>query len=63
MQAIYLVDTKGLITNTRGDDLPDHKKFFMREDGTPDMKVRILTCCRSLCRLAIRGKFGRIERL
>lgn len=37
-KAIYLVDTKGLITNTRGDDLPEHKKFFMRDDGTPDMK-------------------------
>lgn len=40
LQAIYLVDTKGLITNTRGDKLPDHKQFFSRTDGAPDMKVR-----------------------
>ncbi|PRW33894.1 NADP-dependent malate dehydrogenase [Chlorella sorokiniana] len=35
---IYMVDSKGLITFTRGDTLPDHKKHFARDDGTPDMK-------------------------
>ncbi len=42
LQAIYLVDTKGLVTNTRGDKLPHHKQFFSRTDGAPDMKVRPL---------------------
>ncbi len=42
VQAIYLLDSKGLITNTRGDTLPDHKKYFCRDDGTPDMKVGTL---------------------
>lgn len=37
-KAIYLMDSKGLITNTRGDELPDHKKHFSRDDGIPDMK-------------------------
>ncbi|GMH45204.1 hypothetical protein BSKO_13161 [Bryopsis sp. KO-2023] len=37
-KAIYLVDSKGLITNTRGDTLADHKVPFARTDGTPDMK-------------------------
>ncbi|CED83303.1 malate dehydrogenase [Phaffia rhodozyma] len=30
---IYLVDTKGLITNDRGDKLAEHKKFFSRDDN------------------------------
>ena len=30
-----------LITFTRGDTLPDHKKHFARDDGTPDMKVSL----------------------
>ena len=40
LQAVFLVDTKGLITDSRGDEKPEHKKVFMRTDGTPDMKVR-----------------------
>lgn len=36
--AIFMVDSKGLITNTRGDTLPSHKVAFARTDGTPDMK-------------------------
>jgi hypothetical protein len=40
LQAVFLVDTKGLITESRGDDKPEHKKVFMRTDDTPDMKVR-----------------------
>lgn len=39
---MFLVDTKGLITESRGDDKPEHKKVFMRTDDTPDMKVRHL---------------------
>lgn len=42
LQAVFLVDTKGLITESRGDDKPEHKKVFMRTDDTPDMKVRNL---------------------
>ena len=38
MQAIWMVDTKGLITMSRGDELPAHKKFFARQDG-PNIKV------------------------
>ena len=38
MQAMYMVDRKGLITTTRGDELPEHKKAAARSDGTPDMK-------------------------
>lgn len=37
-KAVYLVDSKGLITNTRGDKLAPHKEPFARTDGTPDMK-------------------------
>jgi len=36
-KAIYLVDTRGLITNTREGDLASHKQPFARWDGTPDM--------------------------
>ena len=36
--AIFMVDSKGLITTTRGDELPSHKVAFARTDGTPDMK-------------------------
>ena len=38
VQAMYMVDRKGLITTTRGDELPEHKKAAARSDGTPDMK-------------------------
>jgi len=37
-RAIYMVDSKGLITNTRGDELPRHKQPLARTDGAPDMK-------------------------
>lgn len=40
---IWMVDSKGLITATRADvaagKLPEHKKPFVRTDGTPDMQV------------------------
>jgi malate dehydrogenase (oxaloacetate-decarboxylating)(NADP+) len=29
----YLVDTKGLVTNDRGDNLADHKRIFARSDN------------------------------
>jgi len=35
--SVYMVDRKGLITTTRGDDLNEFKKPFARTDGTPDM--------------------------
>lgn len=31
--AIYLVDSKGLVTTTRGDELPEHKKVFARVES------------------------------
>jgi malic enzyme len=34
---IYMVDSKGLITTTRGDTLNSWKTEFARTDGTPDM--------------------------
>lgn len=37
-RAVFMADSKGLVTNTRGDELPEHKKLFARDDGTPDMK-------------------------
>ena len=37
-QAIYMVDSKGLITTSRGDKLPSHKKQMARSDDTPNMK-------------------------
>lgn len=37
-RAIYLVDSKGLVTTTRGDKLAEHKVPFARTDGSPDMK-------------------------
>lgn len=33
-----MVDSKGLVTTSRGDELPAHKKIYARTDGTPDMK-------------------------
>ena len=33
-----MVDSKGLITTSRGDKLPEHKKQMARSDDTPNMK-------------------------
>lgn len=33
-----MCDSKGLVTTTRGDKLPEHKTIMARKDGTPDMK-------------------------
>lgn len=33
-----MVDSKGLITTSRGDKLPSHKKQMARSDDTPNMK-------------------------
>lgn len=38
-QRIYMVDTKGLITSTRGDTLPEHKRSVARNDGGPELRV------------------------
>lgn len=35
---IYMVDSKGLITTSRGDKLPEHKQKYARDDDTKDMK-------------------------
>ncbi|KAI0471953.1 NADP-dependent malic enzyme [Xylariaceae sp. FL0804] len=32
-EKFWLVDTKGLVTNDRGDKLPEHKKYFARSDN------------------------------
>ena len=32
-KCFYLVDTKGLVTNDRGDNLAEHKKYFSRNDN------------------------------
>lgn len=32
-KCFYLVDTKGLVTNDRGDNLADHKVYFSRDDN------------------------------
>jgi len=34
---IYMFDQRGLLTTTRGDELPDYSRDFARSDGTPDM--------------------------
>lgn len=38
MQHIYMCDSKGLVTTSRGDELPEHKKIMARTDDTPNMK-------------------------
>lgn len=39
MQHIYMCDSKGLVTTTRGDELPKHKQVMARRDeDTPNMK-------------------------
>ncbi|KAK9841954.1 hypothetical protein WJX81_000859 [Elliptochloris bilobata] len=37
-KAIFMVDSKGLITTSRGDKLPSHKQQMARRDDTPNMK-------------------------
>ena len=32
-KCFWLVDTKGLVTNDRGDELAEHKKYFSRDDN------------------------------
>lgn len=32
-KCFYLVDTKGMVTNDRGDKLAEHKKYFSRDDN------------------------------
>ena len=56
LQAVFLVDTKGLITESRGDDKPEHKKVFMRTDDTPDMKVRGFAEAQGTCETAVAVK-------
>ena len=38
MQHIYMCDSKGLVTTSRGDELPKHKQVMARRDDTPNMK-------------------------
>ena len=38
LQHIYMCDSKGLVTTSRGDKLPDHKMIMARKDDTPNMK-------------------------
>ena len=37
-RGIYMVDSKGLITNSRGDARPDHKRAMARSDDVPNLK-------------------------
>ena len=38
LQHIYMMDSKGLITTTRGDKLPSHKQAMAHRDDVPNMK-------------------------
>eukprot|EP00884_Botryococcus_braunii_P013926 jgi/Botrbrau1/22534/Bobra.114_2s0058.1 len=38
LKALYMVDTKGLVTMTRGDKLAEHKLAVARKDDIPNMK-------------------------
>lgn len=38
LQHIHMIDSKGLVTTHRGDELPAHKKIFAAGDDIPDMK-------------------------
>lgn len=40
-QRVWLVDTKGLVTADRGDQLASHKTFFARPPGGPQIKTLI----------------------
>ncbi|KAK9812749.1 hypothetical protein WJX72_002964 [[Myrmecia] bisecta] len=35
---IYMVDSKGLVTTSRGDELPEHKQVVARRDDVPNIK-------------------------
>ena len=34
-----MTDSKGLVTESRGDELPAHKQLVARRDDTPNMKT------------------------
>src|SRR5207247_1816266 len=38
-RCFWLVDTKGLVTNNRGDKLADHKVYFSRDDNDAQYKT------------------------
>ncbi|KAM0791949.1 hypothetical protein ACM66B_004200 [Microbotryomycetes sp. NB124-2] len=35
----WLVDSRGLVANNRGDELPEHKKYLARRDDVPRLKT------------------------
>lgn len=39
---IYLVDSKGLVTNDRGDKLPAHKTYFARDDNNGEQYKNLI---------------------
>ncbi|EKF39434.1 malic enzyme, putative, partial [Trypanosoma cruzi marinkellei] len=43
VKTFYLVDTKGLVTTTRGDQLAAHKKLFARTDVSAEDSARLRT--------------------
>ncbi|KAK2079325.1 hypothetical protein QBZ16_003016 [Prototheca wickerhamii] len=53
-RGIYMVDSKGLITNSRGDALPEHKRAMARSDDVPNLKdlreIIDYPVIRALCR-------------
>ncbi|RNF03722.1 malic enzyme [Trypanosoma conorhini] len=42
LKTFYLVDTKGIVTTTRGDQLAPHKKLFARTDISAEDSARLL---------------------
>lgn len=61
---IYLIDSKGLVTATRGDTLPAHKQGLARTDGTPDMAglVDIISAVRPHALIGLSGVGGAFTR-
>jgi len=59
-ERIFMVDSKGLITTTRGDTLPSHKVPFARRDGSPDMKdlVEIVAHVKPHALIGLSGQGG-----